>query len=291
MASSQPRTVIFKDTVGMLYRAYERPILGALALLVFLLFWEGLTRGWWADLLAPILGPAADALRIRPIFLSAPTTIVSTAFRMYFVTGEMWPHLGVSAFEFVTAFALAMAVGVPLGLVCGRYQTLSYAVEPLFNGLNALPQIALLPVIILWMGTGLPARIFIIALLMFVPIILASHAAVRTIDPRLLTLARSFSASERQTFRTVVLPSAVPFILAGVRLAIGRGMIGVVVGEIYGAPVGVGAMMNRAGSTFRTTEVFVGVLTLVVAGLLLAELVKYAERRFGAWRGAFANEG
>jgi NitT/TauT family transport system permease protein len=289
MADSKPISQPSREStpgaqIKALYLAYEAVILGTLAIIAFLFFWEGLTRGWWADLLSTVIGPAADALRIKPIFLSSPSTIAATAFDLYFRSGVMWADLGMSALEFTIAFAIALGIGIPGGLISGRYQMLSYAVEPSLNGLNALPQIALLPLVILWMGVGLAARVFIVTLLMIVPILISSHAAVRTIEPRFLTLARSFGASEGRIFRTIILPSSVPFILAGVRLAIGRGMIGIVVGEVYGSRFGVGAMMNRAGSTFKTAQVFVGVLTLVAAGLILANILKRFERHVRRWR-------
>lgn len=266
------------------YVAFERPILGGLAFATFLLLWEGLVRGWWAHLMQSFIGGAADALRVKPIFLASPSMIAATAYDMLFVTGDLWPHLGLSAFEFVSAFAIAVMLGIPFGLVAGRYQYLSYAVEPLLAALNATPQVALLPLIVLWMGSGMPARIFIIALLMIVPILINAHAAVRTIDAKLLRLARSFSASEIQVFRSIILPAAFPYLLAGVRLAIGRGMIGIVVGEVFGSAVGLGVMINHAGSTFKTDRVFVGVVTIVSASLLLSELVRWIERRIEVWR-------
>lgn len=272
------------DAVRRFYAEFERPILGVFAVSVFLLAWEGLARGWWADLAQPLLGESANALRIKPIFLASPSAIAATGFDVYFRTGEMWPHLGLSAFEFAASFVIAAGFGIPLGLFCGRNQTLSFAVEPLLNGLNAVPLVALLPLVVLWMGTGLSARIFIIALLMIVPILLSAYAAVRTIDPKLLKLAKSFSASEGQIFRSIILPASVPFLLAGIRLSIGRGMIGIVVGEIYGSAVGVGVFINRSGAVFQTAKVFVGVLTIVVAGLLLTEIVRRVERRLEIWR-------
>lgn len=275
-----PRASALRET----YLAFERPILGCLAFLVFLLLWEGLARGWWAGMLEPVIGEAAGALRIRPIFLAAPSTILSLSWQLYVVTGEMWRHLGLSAFEFVAGFLIAAAIGIPAGLIFGRYRLLSYAVEPLLTALNATPQVALVPLVVLWMGTGVPARIFIIVLLMIVPILINAHASVRTIDPKWLKLASSFSASEATLFRTIILPASVPFLLAGTRLAIGRGMIGIVVGEIYGSATGIGVMINRAGSTFQTARVFVGILTIVVAGLILSELVRRVERRVEVWR-------
>jgi NitT/TauT family transport system permease protein len=266
------------------YLAFERGILGAVAIILFLLAWEGLARGWWADLLHPVIGSAADALKVKPIFLASPSAIVATGYQLYFVSGEMWRHLGLSAFEFAVAFAIATMLGIPTGLISGRYRMLSDVVTPLLTALNATPQVALIPLVVLWMGTGLPARIFIIALLMIVPILINAHAAVRTIEPKLLKLARSMSASEAQVFRTIILPASMPFLLAGIRLSIGRGMIGIVVGEIYGSSVGVGVMINQAGTTFQTARVFVGVITIVMAGLVLSEIVRQIERRVEVWR-------
>jgi ABC-type nitrate/sulfonate/bicarbonate transport system permease component len=142
----------------------------------------------------------------------------------------------------------------------------------------------LLPLVVLWIGTGLAARVFIIFLLTVLPLFINAHAAVRTTDPRLLTVARSFAASEWFLFRSIIAPSAVPFLLAGLRLAIGRGMIGIVVGELYGSAKGVGFMINRAGALFETDVVFVGVFTIVAAGLVLTEIVRRIETAVGAWR-------
>ena len=169
-------------------------------------------------------------------------------------------------------------------LAAGWYRRLSYAVEPFLAALNATPQVAFLPLIVVWVGTGLGARVLIIFLLAVLPIAINAHAAVRTTDPRLVKVAASFSAGDWRLFRTIILPGAVPFLLAGLRLAIGRGMIGVVVGEIYGSATGVGAMINQAGSRFQTDKVFVGVLTIVAIGVLLVEIVQRIERRVEVWR-------
>jgi ABC-type nitrate/sulfonate/bicarbonate transport system permease component len=283
-ASRQSGRRLPRATGADLYVIFERQILGALALAAFLILWEGLGQGWWADLLHPLLGSAADRLRIRPIFLASPSAILATAYRMFIETGEIWPHLALSSFEFVIALAIALALGIPIGLVAGRYRYLSYAVEPLLAALNATPQVALLPLVVLWMGTGIPARIFIIALLMIVPVLISAHSAVRTVDPKFLTLARSFGASEPHVFKTIILPASVPFLLAGLRLAIGRGMIGIVVGEIYGSASGLGVLINRAGATFKTDQVFLGVFTIVIAGLVLSEVVRWIEGRVEVWR-------
>ena len=266
------------------YLENERLVLGLAMIVLFLLFWEGLGRGWWADLLRPFIGAGADRLKVRPIFLSSPSAVAVAAWRLYVVTGEIWPHLAVSGFEIVAGLGGAIVLGIPLGLMTGRYRLLAYAVEPFMAALNATPQVAFLPRIVLWMGTGLATRVFIIFLLTVIPIFISAHAAVRTVDVRLLKVAASFGAGEGFLFRSIVLPGSIPFLLAGLRLAIGRAMIGIVVGELYGSALGLGLMINRAGSTFQTDTVFVGVATIVVVGMALTELVRGIETRVEVWR-------
>jgi len=266
------------------YRRHERAILGTATVFLFLIAWEGVERGWWADALRPLLGASAERLQLKPIFISSPTLVAAAALRMFFVTGEIWRDLAWSSFGYVLGLALAIAVGIPLGLAAGWYRRLSYAVEPFLSALNATPQVAFLPLIVVWVGTGLGARVLIIFLLAVLPIAINAHAAVRTTDPRLIRVAASFGAGDWRLFRTIILPSAVPFLLAGLRLAIGRGMIGVVVGEIYGSAAGIGAMISQAGSRFQTDKVFVGVLTIVAAGVILVEIVQRIERRVDVWR-------
>jgi len=270
--------------LSRLYADHERAILGVLVVVAFLILWEGLERGWWVDALRPLVGPAAERFSVKPIFISSPTRIFAAAYRMFFVTGEIWADLQASALAYAAGLALAIGVGIPLGLAAGWYRRFSYAVEPFIAGLNATPQIAFLPLIVVWVGTGLAAKVLIVFLLAVLPLAMSAQAAVRTTDARLVNLARSFGAPEWRLFRTIILPSAVPYLLAGLRLAIGRAMIGIVVGEIYGSAVGVGAMINQAGSRFQTDRVFVGVLTLVAAGMILSEIVRAIERRVEIWR-------
>ncbi|MGA7485659.1 MAG: ABC transporter permease, partial [Xanthobacteraceae bacterium] len=265
------------------YLAYERAVLGALMVILFVLAWEGLERGWWAQALHPLIGAAAERWQLKPIFISSPTLVAESAFRMYFVTGEIWRDLAWSGFGYVLGLAAAIAVGIPLGLAAGWYRRFSYAVEPLLTALNATPQVAFLPLIVIWVGTGLGARVLIIFLLAVLPIAINAYAAVRTTDARLVKVATSFGAGDWRLFRTIILPSSIPFLLAGLRLAVGRGMIGVVVGEIYGSATGVGAMISQAGARFETDKVFVGVLTIVAAGVILVEIVRRIERRVDAW--------
>ena len=266
------------------YSAHERAILGAVGVVLFLVLWEGFGRGWWAELLRPLLGARAMRFEVRPIFFSSPTRIARAAFRMFFVTAEIWKDVGWSSLEFVLGVSLAVAIGLPLGLAAGWYRRFSYAMAPFLAAMNATPQVAFLPLLVLWVGTGLALRVLIIVLLAVLPIAINALAAVRTIDVRLIRVARSFSAGDWLLFRSIILPSAVPFLLAGMRLAVGRGMIGIVVGEIYGSAAGIGMMINQAGSRFETDRVFVGVLTIAAAGVALVELIRAVEHRVEVWR-------
>ena len=271
------------STKQSFYLRHERAILGTVMVLMALLVWEGLERGWWADALHPVLGESAERLQLERIFISSPTLVASAAFRMFFVTGEIWRDIAWSSLGYGLGLALAIAIGIPLGLAAGWYRRFSYAIDPFLSALNATPQVAFLPLIVVWVGTGLGARVLIIVLLAVLPIAINARAAVRITDPRLIKVAASFGAGDFRLFRTIILPSAVPFLLAGLRLAIGRGMIGVVVGEIYGSAAGIGAMISQAGSRFQTDKVFVGVLTIVAAGMILIEIVQHIERRVEAW--------
>jgi ABC-type nitrate/sulfonate/bicarbonate transport system permease component len=266
------------------YMAHEGLILGTIAVISALVLWEGFGQGWWADMLRPLLGPASTRFELKPIFISSPTRIAQEAFRMFFLTGEIWKDLGWSSFEFALGLALALAIGCPLGFFAGWYRRFAYAVEPLLAALNATPQVALLPLLVLWLGTGLATRVLIIGLLAVMPITINALAGVRTADARLIRVARSFGAGKWLLFRSIILPASLPFLLTGVRLAVGRAMIGIVVGEIYGSAAGIGMMINQAGSRFETDKVFVGVLTMAAAGIALIEVVRGIERRFEAWR-------
>lgn len=265
-------------------RRNEALIYGLAMLAMILVVWEGLARGWWADFATPLLGPAAEKLRIRRIFISSPTFVAAQAWQMYAVTGEIWMHLAVSAAELIFGLGLAILVGIPFGLVTGWYRRLGSAARPFLAALNATPQVALLPLMVIWLGTGFAIRIAIIFLLVVLPIAIAAQAAVKTTDSRLVRLADSFGASQRQLFATIILPASIPFLIGGLRLAIGRAMIGIVVGELYGSALGIGLMINRAGSLFETDTVFVGVLTIVAAGLMLTDLLRRLERRLDHWR-------
>jgi NitT/TauT family transport system permease protein len=152
--------------------------------------------------------------------------------------------------------------------------------------MNATPRVALLPLVIIWLGIGILSKVGIIFLGAVFPIMINTRDGVKTTPSNLLTAARSFGASEWMIFKTVVLPSTVPFILSGLRLGLGRAIVGVMVGELYAATAGIGFMITVAGATFQTDKVFVGVLIFALTGMIGMEILSRVERRFSSWRPA-----
>jgi NitT/TauT family transport system permease protein len=250
------------------YLRHEKKILGSLSVGIFLMIWElvGNTFRW-----------------INPMFMSAPSLIAAAAYEM-FRSGEIYNDLYVSGVEFVGGYLLAAAVAIPFGLMVGWYKRASYVFDPFINAMNATPRVALLPLVIIWLGIGIMSKVGIIFLGAVFSILINTRDGVKTTPVNLLTAARSFGASEWMVFKTVVFPSTIPFILTGLRLAVGRALVGVLVGELYAATAGIGFMITVAGATFQTDKVFVGVLIFALSGMIGMELLSKVERRFDKWR-------
>lgn len=225
----------------------------------------------------------ADTGLVHPLFISSPSRIVLAGARL-FATGEIWPHIATSLTEFGIGFGLAILLGVPLGMAAGWYDRVFAATNPFVAGLNATPRVALMPLIILWLGIGLWSKVALVFLGAFFPIVLNMMTAVRTIDPYLLKAARSFGADDGQIFWTLALPSSVPFLVAGLRLGAGRALVGIVVAEMYVSNKGLGYLIARYGSTLQTDKLFVGIALITAVGILLDFVLRRLERRFEAWR-------
>lgn len=262
-----------------LYKFYlnqESKILGATAVIVFLLVWE-------------FMGGALSAynpipfLRINPMFMSAPSLIFKAAVGL-FASGEIYHDLKISSIEFFWGYLLSVVVAIPFGILVGWYRRLSYVFDPFVNAMNATPRVALLPLVIIWLGIGIPSKVGIIFLGAVFPMLINARDGVKTTPLNLLNAARSFGASEWQVFKSVVFPSTLPFLLTGLRIAVGRALVGVLVGELYAATAGIGFMITVAGATFQTDKVFVGVLIFALSGIFLTDILDRVEHRFDKWR-------
>ena len=250
------------------YLNNEKLILGSSAVVLFLLAWESVGN-WFA--------------MINPMFMSAPSLIGKAAWQL-FSSGEIYNDLYVSGIEFFWGYLLSIVVAIPFGIAIGWYKKFAYICDPFVNAMNATPRVALLPLVIIWLGIGIMSKVGIIFLGAVFPLLINTRDGVKTTPANLLTAARSFGASEWQIFRSVVLPSTVPFILTGLRLAVGRALIGVMVGELYAATAGIGFMITVAGATFQTDKVFVGVLIFAITGMAMTDVIDRYERRFDKWR-------
>jgi ABC-type nitrate/sulfonate/bicarbonate transport system permease component len=250
------------------YLNQEKKILGGVSVALFLIVWElvGNVFQW-----------------INPMFMSSPSLIFKAAVEM-FSSGEIYHDLYVSGVEFLGGYFLAAAVGIPFGIMTGWYKRMSYVFDPFVNAMNATPRVALLPLVIIWLGIGILSKVGIIFLGAVFSILINTRDGVKTTPANLLNAARSFGASEWMVFKTVVIPSTIPFILTGLRLAVGRALVGVLVGELYAATAGIGFMITVAGATFQTDKVFVGVGIFALSGMIGMELLTKLERRFDKWR-------
>lgn len=220
---------------------------------------------------------------VNPLFLSSPTQIVAK-FVQLLNDGTLGQDALVSGEEFIIGYLLAVVVGIPLGIAVGWYPKVSATLQPFIAGLYSTPKVALLPLMIIFLGIGILSKVAIVFLQAVFQIIINTETGVRSADESLLTAARSFGATDGQIFRTIALPSSVPYLLAGLRLAVGTGLIGVFVGELFGSTAGLGYLINNAGSSFDTSGVFVGTLIFTLAGIISTGALRWLEHRFDSWR-------
>ena len=216
------------------------------------------------------------------LFLAAPSQIAVAIYNLA-VTGQLWHHIAVSGIEFVVGYVIASALGIPLGLAMASSHTVKQACQPWVSGLYATPTVALAPLFILWFGIGIWSKVLVIIFLVMFPVTINTEAGLRTTSDRLIEMLRSFGATPRQIFFKVSLPSALPFILAGLKIGIGRGLIGVVVAELFGSRAGLGRLISQSSDAFNMPELFAGVVVLAAAGIVMTAGFGWLETRLVPW--------
>jgi NitT/TauT family transport system permease protein len=249
--------------------------------------WQGTRLRYFAGILSVLGGLLAWELISRvfvanPLFLAAPSQIVQAVYSLT-LTGEMQRHLSVSAIEFAVGYVIASAIGIFLGFAMASSSTAKRALQPWISGLYATPTIALAPLFILWLGIGIWSKVLVVIFLVLFPVTINTEAGLRTTSERLIEMLRSFGASPRQIFFKVSLPSAMPFILAGLKLGIGRGLIGVVVAELFGSRAGLGRLISQSADAFNMPELFAGVVVLAVAGIVMTAGFTWLEGKLVPW--------
>jgi len=219
---------------------------------------------------------------INPIFFSYPSKI-AVAFWNLTISGELLYYLAQSLEVLLYGLGIAIIIGIPLAVLMARVKPVDWALDLPINALYATPMVALVPILVLWFGIHLQAKIIVVFLFAVFPILINTYQGVRECDKNMLEVARSFRSTEWQMWRDVLLPFAVPYIAAGIRLAIGRGLVGMVIAEFYTTITGLGFMITRYANIFEMDKTFVPVIVLMVLGVSLTAGLKRIERRIAPW--------
>ncbi|HZL30659.1 MAG TPA: ABC transporter permease [Pseudolabrys sp.] len=222
---------------------------------------------------------------ISPIFFTYPTKI-AVAFYDVTVSGELPYFLGQSLEVMLYGLSVALLVGIPLGIAMARFRRLDWALDLPINALYATPLVAIVPLLVLWFGIYLKAKIIVVFLFAVFPVLINTYQGVRECDKNMIEVARSFRSTEWRMWQDVLLPFAVPYIIAGIRLAIGRGLIGMIIAEFYTTISGLGFMITRYANVFEMDKVFVPVIVLMVMGVTLTSILKWVGRRMAPWSAA-----
>lgn len=254
-------------SVAKFYALHENAILKTLGIISSLAVWQA----------AVMIG------LVSPLAISSPSRIV-VAGAAYVVSHQFLVDSETSGSEFVAGFGLAVVIGVALGFATGWMRRLEQFLDPVINFLYASPRVALAPLLILWFGIGVESKIAFIFLMSVFPIIINTALGVHSVDQDLIDLARSLNASSWQLIRTIVFPSAIPFVVTGIRIGLGVGLIGVVVGEFVASTSGIGFTISQAASSYDVNLVFVGVIIIGAAGALLTEALRRVERKMAKWK-------
>ena len=221
--------------------------------------------------------------RVNPILFTYPSAI-ARAFLLLVANGELQSYMKESLLVLAYASILSILAGVLLGVVMGRFSIVEWAADIYVNALYSTPMVAVVPLIVLWFGFKVPAKVIIVFLFMVFPVLLNTYEGVKNVDRNLQEVARSFCSRESQLWRHLIIPSAVPFIVAGVRLAIGRGLVGMIVAEFYTSVTGLGYMIVRYANALETDKLFVPIVVVMILGVGLLSLAKWVEGRIAPWR-------
>jgi NitT/TauT family transport system permease protein len=262
-----PRVRRPRNPLVRFYRRNERVVLSATGLVVFFAAWQ--------------IG--ANAGVIDRYFFSSPAEVLAAGVREVQLP-RFWEAAKISALELGVGSLAAVLLAVPLGIAIGWYRRISLTFDPWLSFFNALPRVALVPLVVLWAGLGPEMKTVIVFLGGFFSIILPTVEGVRTVERSLLDVSRSFRARERLIFTSLVIPGTLPFIASGMRVAVGRVLAGVIIAEFYAQTSGIGVMVKRSSETEQPDRMMFGVLIFTLLGLLLSEAVGSVERYLQRWR-------
>ncbi len=257
-----------KSTHGLWHRV-RRHVLAALVAIGFFTLWESAI---WIGGYPQFILPSPRAVAVR--------------FSQAVADGILWRHTCVTLFEVTLGLAMGLSSALVIGYFLAKSRTLEEAVSPYIVALQAVPIVALAPLVLIWFGNGLLSKVIICALVTFFPTLVATINGVRSVEPDLRDLMRSLEATPWQTFRYLELPGSLPIIFGGLKVSATLSVIGAVVGEFIAADAGLGYLVNAARGVYDTPLLFVALVTLAAIALALYGLVTLLERHLLAWRAA-----
>ena len=246
---------------------HRRFLLGALAVALFFAAWQAIF------LVVPF----------NPLFISKPS-LIAAGYVDLIESGDLFHDLAVSAVPFTIGLVAAAVVGVPLGIVMGWRVRVGYALDPLMTVFYASPLVALAPLVVIFFGVGVGGKAVIIFFLAVFPFVFNAYAGVRAVDRLLINVVRSLGGGEWDLYRKVILPSVLPYMVAASRIAVGRALIGVLVGEFFAASEGIGYAISKFGDIFALDRMFACILTVMIIAVVLTEGIRWAERTAFPWR-------
>lgn len=221
--------------------------------------------------------------QVNPLFLSYPSAI-GRAFLQIVVTSEFQRSALGSLHVFAVGLSAALVLGIAIGLLMGRYRLAEYLLDPYVYALDATPRVALIPLLLLWFGLGNSSKIAIVFLSGLFPVLMNTFSGVRTVSAQLVEVGRAYGAGEGKLFTKVLLPASLPFIMGGIRLAVGRALIGIITAEMFTAVTGMGALLVRYSSALATDKFFVPVILLALLGVMLSNIVEKLQKRLAPWK-------
>ena len=221
--------------------------------------------------------------QVNPLFLSYPSAI-ARAFIQLLGAGEFQRQALGSLQVFVIGLSVALVLGIALGLLMGRYRLAEYLLDPYVYALDATPRVAMIPLLLLWFGLGTSSKIAIVFLSGLFPVLMNTFSGVRTVSANLVDVGRAYGAKEGKIFTKIILPAALPFVMAGIRLAVGRALIGIITAEMFMAVSGMGALLIRYSSALAMDKFFVPVIFLALLGVFLSSTVEKLQKRLAPWK-------
>jgi NitT/TauT family transport system permease protein len=250
-------------------------------------FWQQRPLYRWGFLILTLALWELFGPLVSPILFSYPSKI-AVAFYELTISGEL-PYYAAESLQILFyGLFFSILVGVPLAVLMARVKPVDWALEMPINALYSTPMVALVPLLVLWFGIYMQAKVIVVFLFAVFPILINTYQGVRECDKNMLEVARSFRSPEWRTWQDVLLPFALPYIAAGIRLAIGRGLVGMVIAEFYTTISGLGYMITRYAHIFETDKTFVPVILLMFLGIALTSALKWMERRIAPWSRADA---